>query len=117
MLDLYEAEEGEDEDDEVPAMSVSELGLSTRSRKCMERLQIQTVGELIRHTEDDLLSAPNFGRTSVAEVKSKLAELGLSLRSPEEGEEGEEPEEKLIEEHELIDDSAMKNLEDDEFEQ
>ena len=117
MLDLYEAEESEEEDDELPAMSVSELGLSTRSRKCMDRLQIQTVGELIHHTEDDLLSAPNFGRTSVAEVKSKLAELGLSLRSPEEGEEGEEPEEKLIEEHELIDDSAMKNLEDDEFEQ
>ena len=46
----------------------------------MERLGIDTVGELIQRTENDLLSTPNFGRTSVSEIKTKLAELGLGLR-------------------------------------
>jgi DNA-directed RNA polymerase subunit alpha len=56
------------------------LNLSTRSSQCMERLGIDTVGELIQRTEDDLLSTPNFGRTSVSEIKTKLAEMGLGLR-------------------------------------
>jgi len=62
------------------SMPVELLGLSTRCRKCMERLKIKTVGELIEHTEEELLSAPNFGRTSIAEIRDKLAELGLALR-------------------------------------
>jgi DNA-directed RNA polymerase subunit alpha len=60
--------------------SVEELDLSTRSRKCMDRLGITTVGELVQHTEEDLLATPNFGSTSVNEVKTKLAGLGLSLK-------------------------------------
>jgi DNA-directed RNA polymerase subunit alpha len=61
-------------------MPVEFLNLSTRCRKCMERLSITTVGELIQHTEEDLLSTPNFGRTSIAEIKNKLSELELALR-------------------------------------
>ena len=77
-----EEEEGEDERFDV---SVDELGLSTRSRKCMDRLGVSTMGELTRLTEEDLLAAPNFGRTSVAEIKTKLAAHGLSLaETPEE---------------------------------
>jgi DNA-directed RNA polymerase subunit alpha len=73
--------EPEDEETrEKYAMSVELMGLSTRSRKCMERLNITTVGQLIQHTEDELLSTPNFGRTSVQEIRSKLAEMGLALR-------------------------------------
>lgn len=56
------------------------LNLSTRSSQCMERLGIDTVGELIQRTEEDLMSTPNFGRTSVSEIKTKLAEMGLGLR-------------------------------------
>jgi DNA-directed RNA polymerase subunit alpha len=62
------------------SMPVEMLNLSARSRKCMERLEIKSVGQLIDHTEEELLSTPNFGRTSVAEIRAKLAELGLALR-------------------------------------
>ena len=53
--------------------------ISVRSRRCMERLGIKTIGQLSAKTEPDLLGAANFGQTSLNEVKQKLAELGLSL--------------------------------------
>jgi len=60
---------------------VETLDFSTRCRKCMERLGVTTVGELTELTEEELLSVPNFGATSLNEVKTKLAALGLSLKS------------------------------------
>ncbi len=60
---------------------VSELELSVRARRCLQRLNIATVGDLIQHTEQDLLSTRNFGQTSLNEVKARLAELGLTLAS------------------------------------
>ena len=63
-----------------PSTPIKVLGLGTRSSKCVEKLNITTVDELITHTEEELLDVPNFGRTSVAEIESKLAALGLSLR-------------------------------------
>ncbi len=59
--------------------SVSELELSVRARRCLQRLSIQTIGELISKTETDLLQARNFGVTSLNEIKAKLTDLGLSL--------------------------------------
>lgn len=59
---------------------VSELNLSVRSRKCMNRLGIGTIGELIAHTGDELLECKNFGVTSLVEVRDKLKALGLKLR-------------------------------------
>lgn len=59
---------------------VGELGLSVRARKCMNRLGIATVGELIAHSADDLLECKNFGVTSLVEVRDKLSALGLKLR-------------------------------------
>ncbi len=70
---------------------IADLDLSLRSRKCMERLGIATLGQLCEHTADDLLASRNFGRTSLAEVTEKLARYGLSLPEPE-PEEGEEEE-------------------------
>ncbi|MFO7958255.1 MAG: DNA-directed RNA polymerase subunit alpha C-terminal domain-containing protein [Candidatus Brocadiia bacterium] len=67
--------------EEKLGMPVEELDFSTRGRRCLERLGISTVGELVQHTEQDLLSCPNFGETSLQEVTDKLAELGLSLKS------------------------------------
>jgi DNA-directed RNA polymerase subunit alpha len=61
------------------SMSPNELQLSVRCRKCLERLNITTIGELAQVTEDELLSVRNFGRTSLEEIKSKLAAHGLSL--------------------------------------
>jgi DNA-directed RNA polymerase subunit alpha len=59
---------------------VETLELSTRCRKCMEKLGVTTVGELAQLSEEDLLAVPNFGSTSLNEVKAKLAALGLSLK-------------------------------------
>jgi DNA-directed RNA polymerase subunit alpha len=59
---------------------ISELNLSVRARKCMVRLGLTTVGELIRKTGDDLLECKNFGVTSLNEVREKLANYNLKLR-------------------------------------
>lgn len=59
---------------------ISELNLSVRARKCMVRLGITTISELVRKTGDDLLESKNFGVTSLNEVREKLADLGLRLR-------------------------------------
>jgi DNA-directed RNA polymerase subunit alpha len=68
---------------ENPVLSkpVGDLELSVRSRKCMQRLNLETVGDLIDKSEADLLATKNFGQTSLNEVKAKLAEMGLSLKS------------------------------------
>jgi DNA-directed RNA polymerase subunit alpha len=59
---------------------IDSLNLSVRSRKCMERLGINTLGALVNRTEAELLSAKNFGQTSLNEIKSKLEERGLRLK-------------------------------------
>ncbi|MGD9688640.1 MAG: DNA-directed RNA polymerase subunit alpha C-terminal domain-containing protein [Phycisphaerales bacterium] len=61
--------------------AVSELALSVRARKALQLLNIQTLGDLVTHTEAELLGVKNFGATSLVEVKQKLAEYGLSLRN------------------------------------
>ena len=60
----------------------TDLDLSVRSRKALHRLGITTVGELVTHTEAEILGMKNFGQTSLLEIKQRLAELGLSLRTP-----------------------------------
>ncbi|MFO0904860.1 MAG: DNA-directed RNA polymerase subunit alpha C-terminal domain-containing protein [Pirellulales bacterium] len=59
---------------------VSDLNLSVRARKCMVRLGINSLGELVRRTGDDLLECKNFGVTSLNEVREKLKTIGLKLR-------------------------------------
>jgi DNA-directed RNA polymerase subunit alpha len=59
---------------------IADLNLSVRARKCMVRLGINTIGELIRKTGDDMLECKNFGVTSLNEVREKLAVLGLKMR-------------------------------------
>lgn len=59
---------------------ISDLGLSVRARKCMVRLGLTTIGELVRRTGDDLLECKNFGVTSLNEVREKLTIQGLKLR-------------------------------------
>jgi DNA-directed RNA polymerase subunit alpha len=59
---------------------VSDLNLSVRARKCMNRLGINTLGDLIQRTADELLESKNFGMTSLSEVREKLAQYGLTLR-------------------------------------
>ncbi len=68
------------EEQAVLSKPVSELNLSVRARKCMNRLNITTFGELVSRTSEELLEAKNFGITSLQEVKEKLAQYGLKLR-------------------------------------
>jgi DNA-directed RNA polymerase subunit alpha len=63
------------------AKSVSDLQLSVRARKALQLLNIQTLGDLASHTEAELMGVKNFGATSLAEVKERLAENGLELRT------------------------------------
>ena len=59
---------------------IADLNLSVRARKCMVRLGLNSIGELIRKTGDDLLESKNFGVTSLNEVRDKLTQLGIKLR-------------------------------------
>ena len=54
--------------------------MSERPRNCLKRAQINTVGELIQRTPDELLSITNFGQKSLDEVLVRLDERGLALR-------------------------------------
>lgn len=59
---------------------IGDLNLSVRARKCMVRLGLNSIGELLRKTGDDLLECKNFGVTSLNEVREKLTQYGLKLR-------------------------------------
>ncbi|MGE0881354.1 MAG: DNA-directed RNA polymerase subunit alpha [Acidimicrobiia bacterium] len=61
-------------------LPIEDLDLSERPRNCLKRAQINTIGELLIKTEEDLLNITNFGQKSLDEVKQKLDERGLSLR-------------------------------------
>jgi len=59
---------------------VSELKLSIRARRTVENLGCLTLADITQHSEDELLGMPNFGVTSLLELRSKLSEYGLSLK-------------------------------------
>jgi DNA-directed RNA polymerase subunit alpha len=65
---------------DVLATPVGALALSVRAGNCLEAEKIDTVGDLIQRSEEDLMQLRNFGRQSLTEVKQKLADLGLHLR-------------------------------------
>jgi DNA-directed RNA polymerase subunit alpha len=60
---------------------VSDLNLSVRARKCMARLAITTLAELVQRSPDELLATKNFGVTSLNEIRQQLSELNLKLRN------------------------------------
>jgi DNA-directed RNA polymerase subunit alpha len=62
-------------------LPIEDLELSERPRNCLKRAQVNTVGELLQKSEDDLLAITNFGQKSLDEVIAKLDERGLSLRT------------------------------------
>jgi DNA-directed RNA polymerase subunit alpha len=61
------------------AVTIAELELSVRASNCLEAAKIVTVAQLAQKTESDLLNLRSFGKTSLREVKRKLADMGLSL--------------------------------------
>ncbi len=74
-------EKEEDQKEKVLEMTIEELDLSVRSYNCLKRAGINTVQELTAKTEEDMMKVRNLGRKSLDEVKKKLGELDLSLRS------------------------------------
>ena len=62
-------------------MTIEELDLSVRSFNCLKRAGINTVGDLVNKSEDDMMKVRNLGRKSLEEVEHKLAMMGLSLAS------------------------------------
>jgi len=79
---IEEAAELEEIDEELAAKlntPINELELSVRASNCLESVKMETVGQLVKMTEADLLKIRSFGKTSLREVKRKLADLGLSL--------------------------------------
>jgi DNA-directed RNA polymerase subunit alpha len=62
-------------------MPIEELDLSVRPYNCLKRAGIQTVGDLVKKSEEEVAAVKNFGRKSLDEVKEKLAAHGLSLRA------------------------------------
>lgn len=77
-------EKEEKEKDKVLEMSIEELDLSVRSFNCLKRAGINTVEELTKKTEEDMMKVRNLGKKSLEEVKAKLADYSLALRSEEE---------------------------------
>jgi DNA-directed RNA polymerase subunit alpha len=68
------------DEQEIYSQPITELNLSVRARKCTTKLGINTIGDLVRRTAEDLLECKNFGVTSLNEVREKLTERGLRLR-------------------------------------
>tara|TARA_B100000700_G_C14951832_1_gene812049 strand:+ start:171 stop:1298 length:1128 start_codon:yes stop_codon:yes gene_type:complete len=59
--------------------SVSELELSVRSINCLQNAKIETIGDLVQKSEQEMLKTKNFGRKSLNEIKVILTDMGLSL--------------------------------------
>lgn len=69
----------------IMEMTIEELDLSVRSFNCLKRANINTVEDLVSKTQDEMIKVRNLGRKSLEEVIQKLAMMGLSLASEEDG--------------------------------
>jgi DNA-directed RNA polymerase subunit alpha len=76
-------EPGEEEASGILAQPIEEMDLTVRSYNCLKREGVATVGDLVQKTEEDLLEIRNFGQKSIDEVKAKLEDMGLSLKTKE----------------------------------
>lgn len=74
----------DDEHEKLLEMTIEEFDLSVRSYNCLKRAGINTVGELIERSEEDMMKVRNLGRKSLEEVLDKLDTLGLTLRQEDE---------------------------------
>ena len=79
----YVREREEDEQKKILDMNIDDMDLSVRSYNCLKRANIQTIGDLTRKTEEDMLKVRNLGRKSLDEVIARLEALGLGLKVKE----------------------------------
>src|SRR3954468_19733048 len=68
-----------DRRNQVLEIPLTDFDLSVRSRNCLKKMNIKSLGDLLRTTEQELLSYKNFGETSLNEIKALLASKGLRL--------------------------------------
>jgi DNA-directed RNA polymerase subunit alpha len=73
--------EGDEDQQRRLGMPISALDLSVRASNCLEAEGIQTVGDLVSRTEEEMLKLKNFGRTSLREVEKKLETMGMRFRA------------------------------------
>lgn len=84
VLSMPSATEEVVEDESVPSISIEELELSVRAYNCLKRASINSMAELLKKSENDLLNIKNFGKKSSDEVIERLQHFGLYLApSPE----------------------------------
>ncbi|WP_028974508.1 DNA-directed RNA polymerase subunit alpha [Spirochaeta cellobiosiphila] len=74
-----EVDEEQEALDALLSTPVEELELTVRSSNCLKNAKIETIGDLIKKTEDEIAKTRNFGKKSLEEIKMKLKERGLSL--------------------------------------
>ena len=74
-----EKEKRQDRQNKILEIPISDFELSVRSRNCLKKMNIHTVGDLLRTSESELLSYKNFGETSLQEIKGILSSKGLRL--------------------------------------
>ena len=90
-FDENSPEEDPEEEAQMPDLnenlwrSVSELELSVRSINCLQNAKIETIGDLVQKTEQEMLKTKNFGRKSLNEIKEILVGMGISLGMELEG--------------------------------
>ena len=79
-----------EEEAQAPSISIEDLELSVRAYNCLKRASINSLAELLKKSEHDLLNIKNFGKKSSDEVIEKLHQVGLELQPNPEGVELEE---------------------------
>ncbi len=87
MLVDEDREREQDQQNQILATPITDFELSVRSKNCLSKMKIKTLGDLIKKTEAELLSYKNFGETSLAEIKDILSKKGLKLGMGKEDEE------------------------------
>ncbi len=86
-MDMYYDEDRERKEDrlnQILRIPITDFELSVRARNCLNKMNINTLGDLVQRTEQELLSYKNFGETSLAEIKEILHSKGLRLGMPRE---------------------------------
>ena len=76
---LPEKEDEQENTNKVLLRSVEDLELSVRSANCLKNAGINTIGELVKKTEAEMLKTKNFGRKSLSEIKDILNEYGFTF--------------------------------------
>ena len=84
-MEMYYDEDMEKKEDrlnQILRIPITDFELSVRARNCLNKMQINTLGDLVMRTEQELLSYKNFGETSLHEIKEILHSKGLRLGMP-----------------------------------